>query len=104
MSESGFDHLWEGSRPDEHAKALMRPVALGFELLGEVFHLVSEHALLGEVVPFVGVRAKGYGQQRHTRFFRRLAILEPVTALACGDHVLPFVVATPRDGQDVIAS
>ena len=82
----------------------MGPVAISSKLSRQVFHLVGQHPVLRQEVPFIRVGFKGNGQKRHVRFLRCQTIFEPVTALACGDHVLAFVVATPRDGQDVIAS
>ena len=73
----------------------MRPVALGFELLGEVFHLVSEHALLGEVVPFVGVGRKGTassGIRASSGVWQSLSQLQRLQAAT----ILPFVVP-PRE-------
>ena len=77
--------------------ASVRPVALGFELLGEILHLVRQNPLLGQEMPFVSVGPEWHSEKRHVRFFRRMTILEPVTALAGSDHVLPLIVPTPGD-------
>ena len=76
VPHSGVDHPCKQTSVEASLQSvLMSPVALCFELLREVIHLVSEHAFLGQVVPLVGIWTKGYCQQRHVCFLRRLAIL-----------------------------
>ena len=40
--------------------ASVGPIAFGFKLLRKIRHLISEHALFGEVMPFVSIRFEGH--------------------------------------------
>ena len=40
--------------------ASVGPVSFGFKLLRKIRHLISEHALFSQVVPFVSIRFKGH--------------------------------------------
>ncbi len=71
----------------------MGPVALRFELLRQVVHLIGQNPFLGEVVPLVGVGSKRYCQEGHVSLLRCLAVLEPVTALAGRHDVFPLIGA-----------
>ena len=80
----------------------MGPVAISSKLSRQVFHLVGQHPVLRQEVPFIRVGFKGNGQKRHVRFLRCQAIFEPVTALASSDNILPFIRAASRSWHHMI--
>lgn len=82
----------------------MGPVAISSKLSRQVFHLVGQHPILRQKVPFIRVGFKGNGQKRHVRFLRCQAIFEPVTALASSDNILPFIRTASRGRHDMVAS
>ena len=82
----------------------MGPVAISSKLSRQIFHLVGQHPILRQKVPFVRIGFKGNGQKRHVRFFRCQAIFEPVTALARSDNIRPFIRATSRSWHHMIPS